>query len=290
MRLPVLVRAIVAGWIVLEAGSLLSVLPLFGNLRFHPETPWALPVTCVVLAGIWAWCSGRGPPASAREARRDSSRRRRLPARVWAASLPAIAFGTLMLVTLRLVAPYLMPVAAPSISLQLSSYPTPTVVGALVALAVSAAVVEEIAFRGYMQKPLEARYGIVPAILVVGVMFWAAHLEKVTITHLPGHLAASALFGLLAWFTRSLAPAMVAHGAADLVLQPAYFARSPQFVWTALSARPMWKGGMTPEGLQTFEALAVAFVVALIGTIVALRRLARATADGDLAFASGHDR
>jgi membrane protease YdiL (CAAX protease family) len=277
MRLPVVVRAIVAGWIVLEAGSLLSVLPLFGNIRFHPEIPWALPVTCVVLAGIWAWCSGRGPPASSSEARRHSSRAGRVPARAWAASLPAIAFGTLMLVTLRLVAPYLMPVAAPSISLQLSSYPVPTVVGALVALAASAAVVEEIAFRGYMQEPIEARYGILPAILIVGVMFWAAHLDKVTITHLPGHLAASALFGLLAYFTRSLAPAMVAHGAADLVLQPAYFARSPQFVWTALSARPIWEGGTAPGSLQTFEALSVVFVVALIGTIVGLRHLAPAT-------------
>jgi len=118
MRLPVFVRAIVACWIVLEAGSLLSVLPLFGNIRFHPEIPWALPVTCLVLAGIWAWCSGRGPPASTREARRDCSRTGRLPARVWAASLPAIAFGTLTLVALRLIAPYLMTVAAPILGLR----------------------------------------------------------------------------------------------------------------------------------------------------------------------------
>jgi membrane protease YdiL (CAAX protease family) len=278
-RLPVFVRAIAAGWILLEAGSLLSVLPLFGNIKFHPEIPWALPVTCFVLAGIWAWCSGRGPPANAREVRRSWSRSGRLPARLWVAALPAIAFGTLTLVTLRLVAPYLAPVAAPSVSIQLSSYPVATAVGALVAIAVSAAVVEETGFRGYMQKPMEDRYGVVPAILITGVMFWVVHLDKVTVTHLPGHMAASAVFGLLAYFTRSLAPAMVAHATADLVLQPAYFARSPQFVWNSLSARPIWDGKTASAELHTFEALALVLLVSSLVTILAFLHLAR-TAGG----------
>ena len=37
-----------------------------------------------------------------------------------------------------------------------------------------------------MQKTLEDAYGIVPAVVVVGFMFWVAHLDHgITITHLP---------------------------------------------------------------------------------------------------------
>jgi len=170
-------------------------------------------------------------------------------------------------------------------------------VGALLAIAVSAAVVEETAFRGYMQKPMEDRYGVVPPILVTGVMFWFVHLDKVTVTHLPGHLAASAVFGLLACFTRSLAPAMVAHAAADLLLQPAYLSRSPQFVWRALSADPVWQGesatlaqklelicraakpvnALSAGAFQTFAVLVLVLFFSLLVTILAFFYLARAT-------------
>jgi membrane protease YdiL (CAAX protease family) len=276
-RLPVLVQAIAIGWILLQAGSLLSVLPLFANLAFHPEVPWSLPVTCAVLACFWAFCSGRGPPAGLRDFRRHRARAGEVAGGLWLSALPVIVFGTLFLVTLRLLAPYLMPVAAPSVSVRLSSLPPATAAGALVAVALGAAVVEETAFRGYMQRPLEERYGIVPALLLTGFMFWVAHLDKVTVTHLPGHLLASAIFGLLAYFTRSLLPPMVAHAAADLVLQPAYFARSPRFVWTSLSARPLWQGEFTLEARHVFTALALVLLCAAIATWLAFQRLARAS-------------
>jgi len=277
-RLPVFVQAVAVGWILLQVGSLISVLPLFANLAFHPEIPWALPATCVVLAGFWAACSGRGPPATWRADRRDRSRAGTVPARLWLAALPVVVFGTLFLVTLRLVAPYLMPVAAPSVSVRLSSLPAGTAAGALIAIELGAAVVEETAFRGYMQKPLEERYGIVPALFITGTMFWVAHLEKVTVTHLPGHLLASAVFGLLAYFTRSLAPAMVAHAVADLLLLPAYLTHSPRFIWNSLSARPLWQETAPLAERQIFAALALVLLCAALATLLALRRLARASA------------
>lgn len=36
--LPVIVRAIVLGW-VLTIGSTVTFLPVLGNLKFHPEIP-----------------------------------------------------------------------------------------------------------------------------------------------------------------------------------------------------------------------------------------------------------
>jgi membrane protease YdiL (CAAX protease family) len=276
-RLPVLVRAIAVGWILLEAGSLFAVLPLFGNLAFHPAIPWGLPATCGVLAAFWAFSSGHGPPQAWRAFRRVCSRAGAVPRRLWFAAAPAIASGAVFLVTLRLWAPYVMPVAAPSVSARLSSLPATTVACALVAIALGAAVVEETAFRGYMQKPLEERYGIVPALLITGVMFWVAHLDKVTVTHLPGHVLASVVFGLLAYFTRSLAPAMVAHAAADLVLQPAYFLRSPRFVWISLSAHPLWTGSAAAEERPIFVWLSIVLAAAALSTGLAFRQLARAS-------------
>src|SRR6266513_5892982 len=240
---PVIVRAIILGWVVLTIGSTVTFLPLFGNLKFHPEIPWAFPLTLVLLNLYGAYFSGWGPPAATRNPRKRLARASLPSAGIWRAAVPAILFGVIALITLRLLLPSLMPVRAPSVSISLSSYPLPTIIGALLSIVVIAAVSEEIAFRGYMQKPLEEAYGIVPAILIVGIMFWIAHLDHgITITHLPFQMSASIALGLLAYLTRSLIPAMIAHGAGDIVLQPAYLFRHPEFVWKALSARPIWEG------------------------------------------------
>lgn len=257
--LPVIVRAIVLGWVLLTIGSTVTFLPLLGNLKFHPEIPWAFPMTLVILVLYAAYFSGWGPPAATREARKRLARASCPPACLWRPAIPAIIFGITALIALRLLLPSLMPVRAPSVSISLSSYPLPTIIGALLSIATIAAVTEEIAFRGYMQVPLEERYGIIPAVLIVGLMFWVAHLNHgITITHLPFQMSASIALGLLAYLTRSLIPAMIAHGLADVLLQPAYLFRHPEFVWKALSARPIWEGvtSTLPERLSTIgEAL-----------------------------------
>jgi membrane protease YdiL (CAAX protease family) len=45
------------------------------------------------------------------------------------------------------------------------------------AWALLAGIIEESAFRGYMQGPIERRYGLVVAILITGTMFAIAHLD-----------------------------------------------------------------------------------------------------------------
>jgi membrane protease YdiL (CAAX protease family) len=301
--LPIIVRAIVLGWVLLMIGSTVTFLPLLGNLKFHPEIPWAFPMTVVVLAVYGAYFSGWGPPAGTRDVRKRLARSSVPSARIWRAAIPAMVSGIIALVALRLLLPSLMSVRAPSVSLSLSSYPLPTIIGALLSIAAIAAVTEEIAFRGYMQKPLEEAYGIVPAVLIVGIMFWVAHLDHgITITHLPFHMSASIALGLLVYLTRSLIPAMIAHGAADILLQPAYLFRHPEFVWKALSARPVWEGVAStfPERLLTigramspkhvfagdpFQIFAITGWILLISavlTVVAFVNLIRATRSSSL--------
>jgi membrane protease YdiL (CAAX protease family) len=296
--LPTAVRAVLVGTIVVEIGSTGSALALFGNLKFHPEIPWALPAVVLFLWLYWSYFTGQGWPRSTQDSRRRIGRVGNPPIGIWVASAPVIVFGSSMLVLLRLTAPYVMPVAAPEIHVDLSAVPSMTIVGILIAIALSSAVAEEVGYRGYMQQPMEERYGVLLAILLSGTMFWVAHLPDVTITHLPGHLAASTVFGLLAYFTRSLAPAILAHALADLALQPAYLYRAPALVWDALSARPVWEGhtsnmsdalmmivqAASPMNWRlatdggAFSILAWLFLIFLAATIISLAILARRSA------------
>ena len=296
--LPAIVRAIVLGFVLLTIGSTVTFIPLLCNLKFHPEIPWAFPTTLVILAVYGAYFSGWGPPASTRDARKKLGRASLPVWRIWRAAIPAILLGIIALVALRLLLPSLMPVRAPSVSISLSSYPLATVIGALLSIAAIAAVTEEIAFRGYMQKPLEDAYGIIPAVLIVGIMFWIAHLDHgITVTHLPFQMSSSIALGLLAYLTRSLVPAMIAHGVADILLQPAYLFRHPEFVWKALSAHPVWEGvastfperllaigrALSPKHMfagdpfQIFAIIAWILLISAVLTVFAFLNLIRAT-------------
>ena len=133
--LPVIVRAIVLGWVLLTIGSTVTFLPLLGNLKFHPEIPWAFPMTVAVLAVYGAYFSGWGPPAGTRDVRKRLARSSLPSARIWRAAIPAMVFGIIALVALRLLLPSLMSVRAPSVSISLSSYPLPTIIGALLSIA-----------------------------------------------------------------------------------------------------------------------------------------------------------
>lgn len=276
--MPLFIRAPVTGFLVLMIGSVLTALPLAGNLAFLPEIPWALPATLLVLWGYWTYFAGGGWPVATQRARRVVTRETRLPGAVWGAALfPSLAALVLM-ISFRLLLPSLLPMAPPEISTDLNPYPLWTVWGLLLSVAVSAGVTEETAFRGYMQQPLETAYGLPWAILLVGFCFWLAHLSHATLTwtHLPFHLLASAVLGVLVYLTRSLLPAIVLHTVADIVLQPTYFFRWPDAAWQALATRPVWESG-------TNEMLPVVLgVVAVSGvlTVWSFRRLARTAAAG----------
>lgn len=85
----------------------------------------------------------------------------------------------------------------------------------LLAAAPVAAVIEEAAFRGYMQGPIERRYGLIFAIIVTGTMFAIAHLDFQLVLW-PYYVAVSAIYGTVASLINSILPAMVLHTAGNL--------------------------------------------------------------------------
>jgi hypothetical protein len=57
-----------------------------------------------------------------------------------------------------------------------------------------AGIIEESAFRGYMQGPIERRYGLLVAILITGTMFAIVHLDFTPILW-PYYVAVAAIYG-----------------------------------------------------------------------------------------------
>jgi hypothetical protein len=89
----------------------------------------------------------------------------------------------------------------------------------VVTVSVMAGIVEEAAFRGYMQGRIERRHGPLVAISVVSIVFGTAHLagSPVTAARMFLIIMASVGYGILVYFTGSIMPSVVLHATGDVV-------------------------------------------------------------------------
>ncbi len=274
LRLPVWARAITTGYFVMSLGGLLTFPLLMANLKVLPSVPWSLPVAALVLWVYWQYLAGRGWPRSTAEARRHCLRARSLSPALWRSALLAGGFGSLSVVALRFLLPRLFRMPLLGLGVDLSDLPLVTVWGVIATVALTAGVAEEAGFRGYMQRPLEERYGLATAIAVTGFMFWVAHLSHgwLGLTHLPFHLAVSLVLGVLVFRTGSIWPAVVLHTAADMMLIPIYLFQKPTFLYQTLTVGPVWETGFD----ASFMAVLATMIVFAVATVVAFKRLGEA--------------
>jgi membrane protease YdiL (CAAX protease family) len=212
---PLVVRAIASGLVVLAIGILPWPVLVTTNLRFGTSVPWSVPVMTAYLLAFYLYLSGRGWPKSTSASRRCALRACHVSPRVWFWSLIAggcAAAGLLGLffVSLRLGQ---VPPAAFEKYLEMRRYPAWTVIPCLVMSAVVAGATEEAGFRGYMQSPLERRYGPAVAIAIVSVVFFWAHFAP--LAALPGFVLGAITWGLLAYLSGSIWPGVVLHSLVD---------------------------------------------------------------------------
>src|SRR5688572_971828 len=207
--------AVLRGVAVLFAGNLAwGVLFAPLNLKVLPFLPWAVLPTAVYLWLYWRYIGGRIGCAATAETRRESLRANPLALEVWALAIVSglIGFGALLALTA--VMARLMPMPA---SEQIVFPPTmPHATGAvlLVMASVVAGVTEEAAFRGYMQGPIERRYGLAIAVMVNGTAFGLLHFPNhpdAVVQMLPYYIAVAAVYGGLTWATNSILPAIALH-------------------------------------------------------------------------------
>jgi len=280
--LPVMVRAILSGMLVAAAGTIPWALLVGGNLKFLPSVPWAVPPTILFLWLFWRYLQGEGWPRSTAAARRTSLRANGLSPEVWGASLLA---GTLGLITVVLLSGVLNRLARlPQQQIpDLSQIPTLTVAAFLLTSAAVAGIVEEAAYRGYMQGPIERRHGPLAAILTTGTLFGFMHFThpEVTLILMPYYLAVAAVYGALAWLTNSIWPSMVLHAFGNVFSSIGLLAGGNS-EWQA-SSKPaplIWETG-TDASFWTACAAVVIVGAATAAAYAALAGVARKAQKGE---------
>lgn len=269
-RLPLPIRAIAGGLFVfatLQFGWNALVLL---NMKVSPTIPWHAPLGLAYLWVLFELFNGRWGARSTREARKQSMRARRMRRAEWGsatiASVAVLVFLTLFLMfMLRLF-------QIPDEGLDLDALPWWNKLSILLMIAIVAGVSEEAGFRGYLQGPLERRYGPGVAIGTTAVLFWMAHLNHPSaVVLLPALLVAGITFGVLAYCARSIFPGILVHAAVDIVsLVGSTFELGSRSFWEP----PLLRDSGADAGFLTMLALTVLSGIAMV---VAMRRLAART-------------
>jgi len=229
-RIPVLIRAIVSGIFVTFVGVgawllCLAVIP----------SPWSVVVMGGILWLYWKYFSGSWWPRSTAEARNKNFRAVKLSSVVWKWGLAGTFLFVLILqsaavLTFRLVE---FPAEA-SADYGLDALPVWQAWIIIIMASLVAGVCEEIGFRGYMQGPLEERYGPAAGITIVSIMFTVFHLNQAWAGPVLFQIfAISSLFGVLSYASGSLIPSVIGHTIMDIF----NFA----FWWTDLAGGFKWQ-------------------------------------------------
>jgi membrane protease YdiL (CAAX protease family) len=252
-RIPVLIRAIVSGVFVTFVGVgawllCLAVIP----------APWSAVVMGGILWLYWKYFSGSWWPRSTAEARSQNFRAVKLSPAVWKWSLAGTFFFVVILqsatvLTFRLIE---FPAEA-SADYGLDALPVWVAWITIIMASLVAGVCEEIGFRGYMQVPLEERYGPVVGITIVSIMFTVFHLNQAWAQPVLFQIfAISTLFSILAYTSGSLIPSIIGHTIMDIF----NFA----FWWTDLAGDFEWQT-IAVTGIDLLFITAVlTFVVSLV--------------------------
>jgi membrane protease YdiL (CAAX protease family) len=273
--MAIVLQSIFIGVMVLLAGTIPRNVLFFANLKFLPNIPWGVPLMALYLWFFWRYLRGIGPPDSTKEQRRTDLRANPLSLKVWAWSLIAGGHGVAALVIALRMINRIFPLPQQDAS-QLAGVPEVTVVPWLLMAALVAGVVEESAFRGYMQRPIERRFGLVVAILITGTMFALVHLDFTPVLW-PYYVAVAAIYGTVAYLTNSILPAIVLHTAGNIYSNFTLWQTGRAEWQTASDSAPLIaETGLDPAFWTSAGTLAGVLAVA-IGAYAALARVTQHT-------------
>jgi hypothetical protein len=119
-----------------------------------------------------------------------------------------------VVITFRLIE---FPAEEMSLGIDFSAFPPWMVWLYIILMASVAGITEEVGFRGYMQVPLEKRYGPKAAIVMVSILFMVLHINQAWAPFVLLHLfVIGAAWGILAHASGSLLPSIISHILADI--------------------------------------------------------------------------
>jgi membrane protease YdiL (CAAX protease family) len=271
-KIPAFVRGPVVGIAVLLAGLQPAGILLKMNLTQETPIPWSLVPVAIWLYFVMRWLGGWGFPAANGSRRAELLRAHKLRTELrkptWISSvllavviisMSVLSYGSQTfdfsqfgLITLILEAPPGMALAS------------------ILALAAMSGLIEEAAFRGYMQRILEDSYSPGVSIAIVAVIFAIVHPQPPVFV-LVFAVGASG-WGIVAFLGGSIRPLIVVHALVDLLSITVFYFR-PELLST-LADYDWTQSGITP----TFGAFIGLWVVAVLAFVWSAMKLARAKA------------
>jgi membrane protease YdiL (CAAX protease family) len=268
-RIPIVARAIVVGFLVFAiVGSV-----AWTAIMILIPAPWSIGAMAIVLWVYLRYVSGSWWPKATTESRRARFRATKLPMRVWkwsliAALLAAVLLESSLVVAFRIIE---FPAEAWALAYDFADAPIWQVWLFILMAALVAGITEEVGFRGYMQVPLEGRYGPAIGITIVSIVFVVAHLNQAWAGGggiLIILFGISAVWGVLARVSGSLIPGIVSHTVADIA--------NFSYWWTDV-AGAFDKRPISETGIDSHFILWIAvFVASLALFALAARRTAAA--------------
>jgi membrane protease YdiL (CAAX protease family) len=224
-------------------------------LRLPPR--WGLPYLAATIV-LFAWtCFGVREPMPVRRRRfavlRIRPLGRRAPWVLLAAVATVAAHASLLVVQGSL--GWLPPLTAAGPLERVAQQPLGWAV-ALLGATVWAPLMEELGFRGALQRPLERRWGPAAAIAVSAIVFAVVHLDA---WGLPSRLLTGLVFGFAAWRTRSVWAAILLHAISNGAVV-SWYAADSHARWLLLAASAPHAGLLALVPLLGSFACAVWFL------------------------------
>jgi membrane protease YdiL (CAAX protease family) len=213
--LSFILQSAIIGFLVSSAG--ITVWSIF---LLKITAPWsAIPM----VAALWVylkWFGGNWAPKNNQSTRRNRFRLTSLSRVTWkwsliAALLFVVVVQASFVVTFRLLE---FPAARFTADYKmLNSMPSGVAWLIIVMGSIVAGICEETGFRGYMQVPLEKKFGPVVGIIITSLLFMLIHLSHSWAAPILPHIFfASVLLGLLAYQSGSLIPGIIGHSILDI--------------------------------------------------------------------------
>jgi uncharacterized protein len=216
-------KAVISGAVIAVIGLGVWGAMLMAAMKNPAFGPWLVPAMTAFLAAGAAYLKWGKWPNAGRAFRNEGVRLNPVSPRAFLLSLAA-GWSTMLTGFCLYVAHRTLGGMGGENALVLPHAPLVLLLPGLVMAGLVAGVVEEIAFRGFMQGTLERRFGIVPAILVSGFV-WAlfhtnhSYFGEEALTWFAIFLSIAAMLGMIARRTDSVIPGIAVHCGFDI----AYF-------------------------------------------------------------------
>lgn len=176
----------------------------------------------------------------------------------------ATALAPLATVAIAMVFAFVMSLLTPydpnSSALNVDNPTVPVTLGITLLTALIPAFVEELLFRGYLQRRLLERWSPIAAIGISSVLFALMHLDS--IHHIVAVLPLGVLLGVLAYRTKSIVPGILFHGLHNLYCGG--FDLLGQFVTSNLSE--------TGAGIALLATLGISIAIGLPAAVYLMFR------------------